>query len=149
LGTVLDHGGRQVLDGSTALNYVRARQVTTEINGDYGRIKRQQLFVSSLLRSLISEKTLLDLNKLNNVVNMVISNTQVDNVKTKDLVQLGQSLQGMAAGHITFVTVPTGVTDQNGDEPPRTADMKALFEAIINDNPLPLENEQNAHRLGH
>jgi LCP family protein required for cell wall assembly len=148
LGTVLEHAGRQIVDGPTALNYVRARQVTTEINGDYGRIKRQQLFLSSLVRSLISEDTLLDLNKLNNVVNMFISDTYVDNVKTKDLVQLGQSLQGMAAGHITFVTVPTGITDQNGDEPPRTGDMRALFDAIINDDPLPLENDQNAQRLG-
>jgi LCP family protein required for cell wall assembly len=144
LGTVLEHSGRQRIDGPTALNYVRARQVTTEFNGDYGRIKRQQLFLSSLLRSLISEDTLTDLNKLNNVVNMFISNSYVDNVQTKDLVQLGRSLQGMAAGHFTFVTVPTGVTDQNGDEPPRTADMKALFNAIINDDPLPEENDQNA-----
>jgi LCP family protein required for cell wall assembly len=148
LGTVLEHSGRQVINGTTALNYVRARQVTTEYNGDYGRIKRQQLFLSSLLRSLISEDTLLNLNKLNNVVNMFIGNSYVDNVKTKDLVQLGQSLQGMAAGHITFVTAPTGVTDQNGDEPPRTADMKALFAAIINDDPLPLENDHNAQSLG-
>ncbi|MEB4207825.1 LCP family protein [Mycobacterium sp. 94-17] len=147
LGTVLEHGGRQVLDGPTALNYVRARQVTTEVNGDYGRIKRQQLFLSSLLRSLISEDTLLDLNKLNNVVNMFISDTVVDNVKSKDLVQLGQSLQGMAAGHVTFVTVPTGVTDENGDEPPRMADMRALFDAVINDDPLPEENDQNAQNL--
>lgn len=148
LGTVLEHSGRQLIDGPTALNYVRARQVTTETNGDYGRIKRQQLFLSSLLRSLISEDTLTDLNKLNNVVNMFISNSRVDNVQTKDLVQLGQSLQKMAAGHFTFVTVPTGVTDQNGDEPPRTADMKALFNAIINDDPLPEENDQNAQNLG-
>ncbi|BBZ47344.1 LCP family protein [Mycobacterium parmense] len=148
LGTVLEHAGRQVLDGPTALNYVRARQVTTETNGDYGRIKRQQLFLSSLLRSLISDNTLLDLGKLNTVVNMVISNTNVDNIKTKDLVQLGQSLQGMAAGHVTFVTVPTGVTDENGDEPPRMSDMRALFDAIINDDPLPEENDQNAQNLG-
>ena len=94
LGTVLDHAGRQVIDGATALNYVRARQVTTESNGDYGRIKRQQLFLSSLLRSLISEDTLLNLNKLNNVVNMFIGNSYVDNVKTKDLVQLGSVAAG-------------------------------------------------------
>jgi LCP family protein required for cell wall assembly len=148
LGTVLEHSGRQLIDGPTALSYVRARQVTTEFNGDYGRIKRQQLFLSSLLRSLISEDTLTDLNKLNNVVNLFISNSYVDNVQTKDLVQLGQSLQGMAAGHFTFVTVPTGVTDQNGDEPPRAADTKALFNAIINDDPLPEENDQNAQSLG-
>lgn len=148
LGTVLAHAGRQKIDGQTALNYVRARQVTTESNGDYGRIKRQQLFLSSLLRSMISEDTLLNLNKLNNAVNIFIGNSYVDNVKTKDLVELGRSLQHMAAGHVTFVTVPTGVTDQDGNEPPRTADMKALFTAIINDDPLPKENDHNAQTLG-
>ncbi|BAX94474.1 LCP family protein [Mycobacterium shigaense] len=147
LGTVLSRSGRQVVDGTTALNYVRARQVSTENNGDYGRIKRQQLFLSSLLRSLISDDTLTDLGKLNNVVNIIAGNTYVDNVKTKDLVELGRSLQGTAAGHFTFVTVPTGVTDQNGDEPPRTSDMRALFDAIINDDPLPMENDHNAQAL--
>ncbi len=90
-----------------------------------------------------------NLGKLNNVVNLVIGNTYVDNIKTKDLVQLGQSLQSTAAGHFTFVTVPTGVTDQNGDEPPRTADMRALFDAIINDDPLPMENDQKRPELDH
>jgi LCP family protein required for cell wall assembly len=144
LGTVLAHSGRQLIDSKTALNYVRARNVTTENNGDYGRIKRQQLFLSSLLRSLISKDTFFSLGKLNNVVNLFISDSYVDNVKTRDLVQLGQSVQGMTAGHVSFVTVPTGITDENGDEPPRTADMRALFDAIINDDPLPGENDLNA-----
>jgi len=144
LGTVLAHSGRQRIDSKTALNYVRARNVTTENNGDYGRIKRQQLFLSSLLRSLISQDTFFSMSKLNNVVNTFIKNSYVDNVKTKDLVQLGQSVQGMSAGHVSFVTVPTGITDENGDEPPRTSDMRALFDAIINDDPLPGENDLNA-----
>ena len=145
LGTVLATAGRQMLDGHTALNYVRARQVTTEVNGDYGRIKRQQLFLSSLLRSIISQDTLFSLSKLNNVVNMFIDDTYVDNVRTKDLVDLGQSLQGINAGHITFVTVPTtGITDEAGNEEPRTQDIRALFDAIINDDPLPGENDTNA-----
>ena len=144
LGTVLAHSGRQLIDSKTALNYVRARNVTTENNGDYGRIKRQQLFLSSLLRSLISKETFFSLSKLNNVVNMFVSNSYVDNVRTKDLVQLGQSVQGMNAGHVSFVTVPTGITDENGDEPPRTADMRALFSAIIDDEGLPGENNMNA-----
>jgi LCP family protein required for cell wall assembly len=148
LGTVLDQAGRQVIDGSTALDYVRARNISTENNGDYGRIKRQQLFLSSLLRSLISKDTFLSPSKLNNVVDMFIADSYVDNVKTKDLVDLGQSVQGVSAGHITFVTVPTGETDQNGNEPPRTADMRALFAAIINDNLLPGENDKNAQSFG-
>lgn len=140
LGTVLAHAGRQRIDGGTALNYVRARQVTTEINGDYGRIKRQQLFLSSLLRSLISSDTFFSLKKLNSVVDMFIADSYVDNVTTRDLVDLGQSVQGVSAGHVTFVTVPTGETDENGDEPPRTDDMHALFSAIIDDDPLPGED---------
>ena len=50
----------------------------------------------------------------------------------------------MNAGHVSFVTVPTGITDENGDEPPRTSDMRALFDAIINDDSLPGENDMNA-----
>lgn len=145
LGTVLANSGRQMVDGHTALNYVRARQVTTEVNGDYGRIKRQQLFLSSLLRSLISKETFFSLSKLNNVVNMFINDSYVDNIGTKDLVDLGQSLQGVAAGRITFITVPTtGYADEYGNEPPRTEDIRALFSAIINDEPLPGENDQNS-----
>jgi LCP family protein required for cell wall assembly len=142
LGTVLANSGRQVIDGHTALQYVRARQVTTEVNGDYGRIKRQQLFLSSLLRSLISKDTFFSLSKLNNVVNMFINDSYVDNIQTRDLVELGQSLQGVNAGRITFVTIPTGITDSDGNEPPRVDDMRALFDAIINDDPLP--EEKNA-----
>jgi LCP family protein required for cell wall assembly len=140
LGTVLPNAGRQMVDGHTALQYVRARQVTTETNGDYGRIKRQQLFLSSLLRSLISKEVFFSLSKLNNVVNMFIDDSYVDNIKTKDLVDLGQSIQGVNAGRITFVTVPTvGYADEYGNETPRTEDMRALFDAVINDDPLPEE----------
>jgi LCP family protein required for cell wall assembly len=140
LGTVLANPGRQLVDGHTALQYVRARQITTETNGDYGRIKRQQLFLSSLLRSLISKEVFFSLSKLNNVVNMFIDDSYVDNIKTKDLVDLGQSIQGVNAGRITFVTVPTvGYADEYGNETPRTDDMRALFDAIINDDPLPEE----------
>ena len=64
---------------------MRARQVTTETNGDYGRIKRQQRFLSSLLRSLISKDTFFSLSKLNNVVNMFINDSYVDNLDTKAL----------------------------------------------------------------
>jgi LCP family protein required for cell wall assembly len=143
LGTVLANAGRQTVDGHTALQYVRARQVTTETNGDYGRIKRQQLFLSSLLRSMISKEVFFSLNKLNDVVNQFIDDSFVDNINTKDLVQLGQSVQGIAAGRITFITVPTtGYMDEWGNEHLREDDTQAIFDAIINDDPLP--EERNA-----
>ena len=144
LGTVLATAGRQRIDGPTALNYVRARSISSEGNGDYGRIKRQQLFLSSLLRSMISTDTLFDLGRLDDVVNMFIDDSYVDNVRTKDLVRLGQSLQGINAGRITFVTLPTtGYADYEGNEVPRTEDVRALFDSIIEDDPLPGENDNN------
>lgn len=144
LGVVLATAGRQKLDGPTALNYVRARSIMTEDNGDYGRIKRQQLFLSSLLRSMISSETLFDLDRLNDVVNTFIDDSYVDNVQTRDLVRLGQSLQGINAGRITFVTVPTtGIADWEGNEVPRTEDVRAMFDSIIDDDPLPGENDLN------
>ncbi|MGV0851938.1 LCP family glycopolymer transferase [Mycolicibacterium phlei] len=143
LGTILPTAGRQIVDGHTALQYVRARKVVTENNGDYGRIKRQQLFLSSLMRSLISKEVFFSLSKLNNVVNMFINDSYVDNMDTKDLVTLGQSIQGIAAGRITFLTVPTtGYMDEYGNEHLREEDTRAIFDAIINDLPLP--EEKNA-----
>ncbi|WP_040635248.1 LCP family protein [Mycolicibacterium phlei] len=143
LGTILPTAGRQIVDGHTALQYVRARKVVTENNGDYGRIKRQQLFLSSLMRSLISKEVFFSLSKLNNVVNMFINDSYVDNMDTKDLVTLGQSIQGISAGRITFLTVPTtGYMDEFGNEQLREEDTRAIFDAIINDLPLP--EEKNA-----
>ncbi|MGH3722888.1 MAG: LCP family protein [Mycobacterium sp.] len=147
LGTVLQNAGRQTIDGHTALQYVRARQVTTEYNGDYGRIKRQQLFLSSLLRSMISHNTFFSLSKLNNVVNTFIDDSYVDNIRTKDLVDLGQSLQDVKAGRITFLTVPTDGTDAEGNETPRPTDIRKIFDAIINDDPLPGELQPDGTRV--
>ena len=74
---------------------------------------------------------------------MFIDDSYVDNMNTKDLVDLGQSVQGIAAGRITFLTVPTtGYMDEYGNEQLREEDNRAMFDAIINDDPLP--EERNA-----
>ena len=74
---------------------------------------------------------------------MFIDDSYVDNIDTKDLVDLGQSLQNVAAGRITFLTVPTtGYMDEYGNEHLREDDNRAIFDAIINDDPLP--GEKNA-----
>ncbi|WP_175393608.1 LCP family protein [Rhodococcus globerulus] len=139
LGTVLANSGNQVLDGRTALNYVRARHVEAEGNGDYGRITRQQKFLSALLRSALSNNVLLNPSKLNGFINAFTQDTFVENIDTKSLVTLGRSLQNVDAGAVTFLTVPTDGTNDWGNEIPRTDEIKALFQAIIDDEPLPGE----------
>lgn len=139
LGTVLPNVGEQRIDGRTALNYVRARHVDTENNGDYGRIKRQQRFLSSLLRSALSNQVLLDPGKLNGFVGAFTRDTFVENVKTQDLITLGRSLQNVDAGAVTFLTLPTDGTNEWGNEIPVDSAIEALFTAIIDDLPLPGE----------
>ncbi|MFZ2175507.1 MAG: LCP family protein [Rhodococcus sp. (in: high G+C Gram-positive bacteria)] len=139
LGTVLAQAGTQTLDGKTALNYVRARHVEAEGNGDYGRINRQQRFLSALLRGALSGQVLLNPGKLNGFINAFTRETFVENIDTKSLVTLGRSLQNVDAGAVTFLTVPTAGTTDWGNEIPRTDDIEAIFRAIIDDAPLPGE----------
>ncbi len=144
LGTILRKAGTRKLTGRQALNYVRARHISVEGNGDYGRIKRQQLFMSSLLRATLSGDVLSNPSKLNKMTSTFIKYSQVDNVDTASLIQLAESMQGMDAGRVTFLTVPTAgtTTDGENNEIPRTDDIDAIFNAIIDDKPLPGEKKE-------
>ncbi|QIS17502.1 LytR family transcriptional regulator [Nocardia terpenica] len=144
LGTVLPTPGRQIINGATALDYVRARHVVGEERSDYDRINRQQRFLSSLLRSALSNRVLFDPGKLNAFTNAFASHAFMDNVSTRDLLMLGRSLQKVEAGAITFLTVPTAGTTSYGNEIPRETDIKAIFRAIIDDQPLPGEKKATA-----
>ncbi|MFE0752050.1 LCP family protein [Gordonia sp. NPDC058843] len=141
IGQILRKPGKQKLTGRRALNYVRARNISTEGNGDYGRIKRQQLFMSSLLRSSLSGNVLSNPNKLNGIVNTFIEYSYVDGVNTQSLISLAESMQGIEAGRVSFLTIPTSGTSTDGanNEIPRTSDIDAIFDAIIDDLPLPGE----------
>lgn len=144
LGQILRKPGKQKLTGRRALNYVRARMVSTEGNGDYGRIKRQQLFMSSLLRSSLSSNVLTNPAKLNSIVNTFINYSFVDNVNTDSLLKLAESMQGIEAGRVTFITLPTSgtATDGSNNELPNTDAINAIFNAIIDDQPLPGEQAE-------
>jgi len=139
LGTVLEKAGKQVVDGHTALNFVRARHVYGEERSDYDRINRQQRFMASLLRGALSSNVLLDPGKLNGFIGAFTKHTFVDKVKPEDLLRLGRSLQKVEAGAVTFLTIPTAGTTSYGNEIPRETDIKAIFSAIRDDRPLPGE----------
>ena len=84
-----------------------------------------------------------DPSKLNGFINAFTSDTFVENIDTKSLVTLGRSLQNVDAGAVTFLTVPTDGTNDWGNEIPRTDEIKSLFQAIIDDDPLPGEERED------
>lgn len=140
LGTIIPQSGYTTISGTTALDFVRARKVVGDPTGDYGRIERQQHFLSSLLRETLSTDVLLSPETLRSVARAVVSNTMTDNVDVSTLLQLGQSVQGLDPAAVTFVTAPTtGEANRYGNEVLRPADTTALFQAIIDGTPLPGE----------
>ncbi|HWM01652.1 MAG TPA: LCP family protein, partial [Actinophytocola sp.] len=141
LGTVVPVAGKNItLSGDQALNFVRARHVEGDLTSDYGRIKRQQRFLSSLLRKAMSTEVLLDPGKLTGFVEAFSKSTFGDNIGVDQMMLLGESLQGIEAGRVTFVTVPTvGESNSRGNEDLRVEDTDALFAAIRNDAVLPGE----------
>ncbi|MBM7770684.1 LCP family protein required for cell wall assembly [Actinokineospora baliensis] len=137
---VKDAGTEVLLRGEQALDFVRARHVRGDPTSDYGRIKRQQRFLSSLLRKAMSGQVLLDPAKLTSFTGEVAKSTFGDNIEVDSLMRLGQSLQSLEAGRVTFITVPTvGMPNSRNNEVLRKDDADRLFRAIINKEPLPGE----------
>lgn len=140
LGTILAKSGPQVISGTQALNYVRARHVEGDPTSGYGRIQRQQRFLSSLLRKVLSQQVLLSPSKLNGFVDAFAGSTKGQNIGMNELLTLGQSMRGVSSGKVTFVTIPTtGYANSRGNEVLRSGEARTLFDAVINGTPLPGE----------
>ncbi len=145
LGTIIPTRGHTTISGATALNYVRARHVTGDPTSDYGRIARQQRFLSALLRQVLSPGVLLNPAKLHGLITAVAANTVGENVDSSALLTLAQSMEGLDPADVTFVTVPTtGWANAYGNEELRERDTAALFRAIIDGAALPGEQPPSA-----
>ena len=140
LGMIIPQAGHSRISGTTALNFVRARHVPDDPTGDYGRITRQQRFLSALLREVLAPAVLLDPGRLRAVIEAVTTNALGENIGTASLLDLARSLNGLDPARVTFVTVPTiGEANERGNEELRTRTNAALFRAIIDGAPLPGE----------
>ncbi|TWF94816.1 LCP family protein [Saccharopolyspora dendranthemae] len=137
LGTVIPEAGQHTLTGDQALTYVRARHVKGDPTSDYGRMERQQTFLSSLLHKTMSSQVLLDPRKLSDFVKAVGANTFGDNVGADRLMGLGQQLQGLDPNKVSFMTVPTtGYANDEGMEVLREDATKSLFQSMIDGRPV-------------
>jgi len=133
-----------------ALDFVRARHVVGDPTSDYGRIHRQQLFLSALLRQSLSAGTLLDLGKLQALVGAVGRSTYGENIEADQLLSLGQSLSGIDARHVTFTTVPTtGVANDPGNAVRRAADDRSKKPGQALQDAFPGWNQCQGQRVLH
>ena len=97
--------GRQTIQGAQALAFVRQRYGLP--NGDIDRIKRQQAFIGSITRKVLSSGTLLNPLKLSGFLDAATSSVAVDeSLQGGGLTQLALRLRSFNAGGVAFATVP-------------------------------------------
>lgn len=103
--------GKQVVSGGNALSFVRQRKGLPD--GDLSRIVRQQVFLASAARKVLSAGTLTSPSKLSALMNAMKKSLVTDpGMDFMTLVQQGQSL---TSGNMTFVTIP--VVNTNARSP--------------------------------
>ncbi|MFG6193485.1 LCP family protein [Nonomuraea sp. JJY05] len=98
--------GRQTLTGEQALGYVRARYSMGD-GSDIGRIQRQQMFIASMVKKVMSGETLTDPAKLLGILDAGTKAVTTDRGLNFGVMKdLATSLQGLNAGQIRFITTP-------------------------------------------
>lgn len=99
--------GTSVVNGEQALSFVRARKTLSD-GSDLSRIKRQQAFLSSMIREASSTGLLLNPVKLYSTLDAATSGLTTDPglAEIDVLRDLALSMRGMAPGDITFLTMP-------------------------------------------
>lgn len=102
--------GNHVLTGRQALAYVRARH----FDSDFGRMQRQQRFLSSMAQRVMSAGVILNPAKLNNFINAAMASLTTDNGLDRDaLLNLALRAQRMGLSKLRFMTVPIGDGNAN------------------------------------
>jgi LCP family protein required for cell wall assembly len=98
--------GRQTVNGEQALGYVRARYSMGD-GSDIGRIQRQQMFIASMVKKVMSGQTLTDPGRLFNFLDAGTKAVTTDPDLTPGVMKdLATSLQGLNVGQIRFITTP-------------------------------------------
>jgi LCP family protein required for cell wall assembly len=144
-GLYLPEAGVHKLDGWDALAFLRSRHGVGD-GSDLGRISSQQVYMSSLVRTLKADGVLNDFGKLFNIAtvasqSMTLSNS-LKNVNT--MISMAQVLKNLPLERVMFVQYP-GVTGQDGVYSGKVAPVKsaaeALFAKIRADEPFQLKAE--------
>jgi LCP family protein required for cell wall assembly len=136
----LPKAGTYDLSGYQALMFLRSRHGVGD-GSDLGRISSQQVFLSSLVRTVKSNSTLTDFGKMFNIAtvaseSMTLSNG-LKNINT--MVSMAQVLKKLPLDRIIFVQYPgtTGGTGLfAGKVQPTTSVANALFAKIKADEPF-------------
>ena len=131
--------GTHPLMGADALGFLRTRHGVGD-GSDIGRISSQQVFLSSLVRTVKSDSTLTDFGKLYGLAKAAASNMILSQrlASPDTMVSIALSLKDMDLSKVTFVAYPNYYADwvPEGKVAPDTEAAGILFAAIQADQPV-------------
>lgn len=128
--------GCVTIEGDQALAFVRARK----IDDDFGRIRRQQLFLKLMIDKIADPGTLLRPDKVYSLVNVFSNNVKHDAELTlTDLKDIGLRVRGFSSGNLDLRVVPSSPQRIDGIEYVLANDIQTaeLFKAIAAGGTLP------------
>jgi LCP family protein required for cell wall assembly len=131
--------GPQVVSGSEALSFVRQRKNLPR--GDLDRIVRQQAFLASALKKVLSAGTLTDPDRLERLADAVRRSLVLDS--GLDLLRFAEQVRGVASGDVRFVTIPvtdTAARSPDGEQSIVTVDVarvRAFVKGMLQRHPEP------------
>lgn len=124
------------LEGSQALAFVRVRN----IDDDFGRIARQQLFVKLMMDKILTAGTLLNPAKVVKLVNLFADNVTHDaDLTVGDARKIAFRLRGFDSGKVDMRVVPSAGARIKGVSyvVANQTESDALYLALRNRQPLP------------
>ncbi len=135
-GTFLDPG-EHVLEGYEALQFLRTRHGVGD-GGDLTRINNQQLFMSSLVRTIKSADTLSNPTKVYALAKAATANMRLSDSlnSVTTLASIGIALKDIDLNQVVFAQVPTGST--TGGQKAIQPAFDDLFAAVAADEPIQL-----------
>jgi LCP family protein required for cell wall assembly len=130
--------GTHVLQGDQALAFARARKTLGD-GSDLSRIDRQQVFMSSVVRTATSSGLLTNPLKLFSVLDAVTKSLTVDPGlgSVDDLKDFALSLQGLSPKQIHFTTVPWAPKGDGANIVWNTTKADQIWQAFRDDTPYP------------
>jgi LCP family protein required for cell wall assembly len=140
-GLKLD-AGKHVVEGEEALAFVRARKTLGD-GSDTSRIRRQQAFLSSLMRQVLSSGTLLNPAALLGVLDAATESLTADPqmADINNLKDLALSLKDLKPKDVTFTTLPWLPNSDGATVSVNAEAAKPLWAAMKNDTSWPPKGE--------
>jgi LCP family protein required for cell wall assembly len=133
--------GTYKVNGQQALDYVRVRHDLGAPTGDIGRMKRQQTFVSAMIKKVVSAGTLANPVRLLKFLDAATNSLTTDPgfANLKQLASLGSSLKNIGLDHVQFITVPWQPWPQDTNRVEWKPEAGQLWKLIRRDRPLTAE----------